>query len=131
MDNAATEALIALLLPHRELSMAEIDVTRKPVPKQKAVAKQKKPALANDQLVEIYAEKLQACSGSSSEIEAVLGAIKSDRKIRAIEISGILTKIRGRDVESPTKAVGLKEIKQWFQRRRDTDRRIRGAEDVF
>lgn len=135
-DEAAIHELIEALRPHAMLTVAQLktllkvdDPDQRKAPR-KASTKQPKEA-QNQTLIADYVTALHTASADGARVRAILNDLKADKHIKAGEVSAILSQVRGSDVKVTRKADGLKEIERWFQRKRETDRRISSAGDIY
>ena len=134
-DKAAITQLVEVLRPHAMLSWEQLkalltsgpDVKKTP---RKASAKPPKETL-DRAAVEGYVAALNTASSDGARVRMVISELKCDKRIKAGEVSAILSQVRGSEVKVTRKTDGLKEIERWFQRKRETDRRISGAGDIY
>ena len=136
-DKAAVEALIAVLHPHASLSLAQLGtlLVADRTPKKKGAksesGKKTKAPSVDLALVAHYVAALESKSTDGAVVRIVLSELKVDKRAKVGEVGAILSRVRGSEVKVARKSEGLKEIEQWFQRRRDTNRRVGGASGIY
>lgn len=132
-DRPTLDALINLLSPYEALTMIQIGETlAKAQPKIVKPASAKKTAATIDQaLVSTYAESFERAAHNGPEVRKLLDALKADKRVKTGEIAAILSLIRGSDAKVSKKGDGLREIDQWYQRKRDTVRRAKDAGQLY
>jgi hypothetical protein len=81
--------------------------------------------------VQGYVAEFAQSANDGTALRTVLEKLRSDKKVKLGEVNAILSAARGREVKVSKKADALKEIEQWYQRKIDTERRLKGAEDLY
>lgn len=133
-DRANIEALISLLTPYEALSTAQLEemlIAARPKTQKAIPAKKTKTAVVDEALASTYAQSFERAANDSTEVRKIIDALKTDKRVKIGEIAAILSKVRGSEVRVSKKADGLKEIDQWYQRKRDTVRRAKGASEIY
>lgn len=137
-DSDEIDAVIGVLRPYEEMPLLHLlGIIEAALLKQKKVSaptKKSKKAGAtkvNQDLILGYLVELEVSGSDGPAMTLLVKKMKADKALKAPEISGILTRIRGSDVKVGRKADGIKEIETWFQRLRDTKRRLGGVEELF
>lgn len=136
-DKATLNALVATLNAHNELTIEQLAAAlgrASPRTKKAAkppAAKKSKAQPIDEELVSNYVAALEAGATDAAAVRKIVGEIKTDKRAKAAEIGRVLSQIRGSEVKVSRKPDGLKEIEQWYQRRRDTARRISDASGIY
>lgn len=131
-DRTTLQGALDVLLNADEHSLAALNAALKEKKTTKPAKERKsKAATINSELVATYAKALNESTFDVIKFKSVLSDLKANKLVKAGEVSGILSLLRERDVKYSKKADGLKEIEQWFQRRRDTERRVGGAGEIY
>jgi hypothetical protein len=136
-DRTAVEGALNVLLKLDEHTKAALNATLKMRRSTKTASgkptKERKPKAEaiNAELVTSYVSALEESMLDAARFKSVLSDLRANKLVKAGEVSAILSQVRGREVKCSKKADGLKEIEQWFQRRRDTERRVRGADEIY
>ncbi len=136
-DKEAIALTIAVLIPHTTLSIAELTAAMGAIKSRKTTAPKptlpKKPTAPTTDfsVVSHYVAALENEASDGAATQRILNEMKSDKKVRIGEVGAILSRVRGSEVKVVRKAEGLKTIERWFQRKRDTSRRISDADEIY
>ena len=136
-DKAVLQRALEVLLNADEHTLAALNTALKPGKLQKTKAakstkeRKTKTATINAELVAKYVTALEESMFDAAEFKSVMGELKANKLVKAGEVSDILSRVRARDVTCSKKADGLKEIEQWYKRRRDTERRVGRADEIY
>lgn len=136
-DSLELDELVRVLSQYRDLPLSSLSsavargLKRPPVRAKKATkAPAVIPTRIDPEQIAILAKRLNEAVHDADASAKIIAELKGDKSIKAGDVGGILSILKGRQFTLSRKPEGLKEIEQWLKARRAAARRFSDSDQL-